>query len=118
MDQELIFGLGLFIAFMAVHSVAIWAVLAFVPSLSLAATVSMTPRLWAYTATGFLWGMFLGSSLADMLLGARPLAYGRWDFRRYREPKTALGRLLLLAAASLVGIFFANSALGYGLKHP
>jgi hypothetical protein len=108
----------LFAGFMLIYGAAIWAVLRFVPALSLAATVTMTPRLWAYTVGGLVSGIYLGSAFIDMALGARPLAYGRWDVRRYREPKTALGGFVVLAAATLVGVFVANQTLGYALKHP
>lgn len=118
MDQKLLRGPGLITLFLAVYGTCVWAVLAFAPALSLAATVPMTARLWLYDGAGYFWGMYLGASIVQIVLGARPLPYGRWDESRYHEPKTFLGQCLTLIAASLVGVFVANQALGYAIKHP
>jgi len=102
------------VAFVSVYGAAVWAILAFVPALSVAATtVPMTGRLWVYAAGGFVWGMLVGVTFIQWALGARPLAYGQSDYRGYREPKTALGSFCLLAIATAVGVLFANQAVEY-----
>jgi|SRR6516165_4867913 len=103
---------------MLAYFAAVWAVLIFIPAFSLAARVPMTGRLWLYTAAGYFLGWWIGSSLVFVCLGGQPLAYGRWNMSRVREPKTWVGNLILLVIASGVGIFGANMSLQYVLEHP
>jgi hypothetical protein len=107
-----------FAGFVLTYIAAVWVVLSFIPAISTAARVPMTARLWLYTAGGYFWGWYLGTTLVYVVLGGRLLPYGRWDLSRCREPKTWLGDLVALVVASGVGVFAANMALEYALKHP
>lgn len=106
-----------FFAGVAVYLIAIWAIMSYVPMLSIAAYTAMTPRLWFYEVVGFFFGVWLGSAVVFMFRGARPLAYGRWDCSRER-PSSLLGDIIGIILASGVGIFCANAVLEHALKHP
>lgn len=106
------------ISFLLLYCSGVGLILAYVPSLSVAAGARMSGRLWFYDIAGFLWGLYIGSCLVHMLLGGRPFAYGRWEMSRCRWPKTAIWNVILLVIATAVGVFFANVAVRYGIRNP
>ena len=110
-------AVGIFIGIGLVYLAGAWLILAYIPSVSVAARVHMSGRLWLYDFGGLLWGIVIGSSLVQVFLGGRPLGYGRWDLSRSRKPKTIFGIVLCLAVMTSVGVFFANMAVDYGIHH-
>lgn len=88
----------------------VWFVLAYVPIFSLAARTKMTPWLWLNDFMGFFIGTYLVSAVVDMLHGGRPLAYGKWDMRKYREPKDWV-TWVTVALQTAFGVFCANAIL-------
>ena len=91
--------------------------LAYIPPISVAARVPMTWQLWLCVAGGFFFGTYLGSVFVFMVLGARPLPYGRWDCSRERKVKTPLEQSIIVLIMTAVGIFVANMAVKWGLRH-
>ena len=106
-----------FFSLVALYFAAVWAVLAYVPAISVAAGVPMTWQLWFCVAVGFLFGTYLGSAFVFTVLGSRPLPYGRWDCSRERKVKTPLGQSIILLIMTGVGIFVANMAVKWGITH-
>jgi hypothetical protein len=106
-----------FFSLVALYFATVWAALAYIPAISVAARVPMTWQLWLCVAAGFFFGTYLSSAFVFMFLGARPLPYGRWDCSRERQIKTPLGHLIIVLVMTAVGIFAANMAVEWGLRH-
>jgi hypothetical protein len=71
-----------FFSLVALYFGAVWAVLAYVPAISVTAPVPMTCQLWLWVAGGFLFGTYLGRAFVFMALGGRPLPYVSDEFPR------------------------------------
>jgi len=95
---------------------SIVAILAYVPQISLAARVKMSPGLWFADLFGFTWGYMIGFYVTHCLMGARIYPYGRMNTRTMWKPKTKWGECLqvalLLIVSLVMGFVGANFMLG------
>lgn len=107
------------VLFAACVALAVMA-LVFVPEVSLAARVRMTPQLWLLDLWGFMAGLVGGSSLCDLLMGSHIYGYGRIDRKTMWTPSSRAGvafQILLFLVVSIgIGFCLANEFL-YGM-HP
>ena len=117
--SEFIFWLRV-LTVVAAFIATVIAVLAFIPQVSLAARVQMSPRLWMSDLFGLLSGMIFGSGLMHFLMGSRIYAYGRIDDRTMWAPSSKTGRALKTIVFVLVciamGIFGANVFLADSMR--